>query len=171
MFSLLPFNVGGYYIVFWGISLGLEQRLNSRLDANQYKEDETVELKIPMTLPYPIQSNGFERVDGKFEHNGEFYQLIKHKLQNDTLYVVCIRDHDTKSLVSTLNTYVKDTLGLTNTNKKALNFLSKLLKDYYAEDNINVDRWPGSLAEMVFADIPDLFLQIEIAVHAPPPRI
>jgi len=164
------FNVGGYYIVFWGISFGLDQRLNSRLDANQYDEDETVELKIPMTLPYPIKSNGFERVDGKFEHNGEFFKLVKHKLQNDTLYVVCIRDHDTRSLVSTFNTYVKNTLGLTNTNKKALNFLSKLIKDYFSEDNVKVDRWSGSIADLVFADSPDLFLQIEMPVHAPPPR-
>ena len=165
------FNVGGYYIVFWGISFGLDQRMNSRLDANQYDESETVELKIPMTLPYPIQSNEFERVDGKFEHKGEFFKLVKHKLQNDTLYVVCIRDHDTRSLVSTLDTYVKNTLGLTSTNKKALNFLSKLIKDYFSQDNTNVDRWSGSRADAVFAEIPDLFLQIEMPVHAPPPRI
>lgn len=171
LLSVFLFNVGGYYIVFLGISFGLDQRLNSRLDANQYDEAETVELKIPMALPYPIQSNGFERVDGKFEHNGEFFKLIKHKFENDTLYVVCIRDHDTRSLISTFNTYVKNTLGLTNTNKKALNFLSKLIKDYFSEENISLDRCSGPLAAVIFNDIPDLFLQIEMPVHAPPPRI
>lgn len=165
------FNVGGYYIVFWGISFGLDQRLNSRLDANQYSKEETVELKIPMTLPYPIQSNGFERVDGRFEHNGEFFKLIKHKLQDDTLYVVCIRDHDTRSLVATLNSYVENALGLTTTNKKALNLVSKLIKDYFSEGSISVDRWNVSVVDLVFAHTTHLFSQLEMPVHAPPPRI
>ena len=36
---------------------------------------------------------GYERVNGEFEHNGEFFKLVKQKLENDTLNIVCIKDH------------------------------------------------------------------------------
>lgn len=164
------FNVGGYYIVFWGIHFQLDQKLTSRLDANLYDEQATIELKIPMTLPYPIHSNGFERVNGRFEHQGEFYKLVKHKLQNDTLYVVCIRDVDTRSLVSTMINYVQGTLGLTNTTKNALNFLSKLIKDYYHQEDTVPFRRSVFLMALTVAENPDCFKQPVLLVHAPPPR-
>jgi hypothetical protein len=156
--------------VFLGIHFQLDQRLRSRLDANLYEERETVQLAIPMTLPYPIHSNGFERVNGRFEHKGEFFRLIKHKLRNDTLYVVCIRDHETRRLLSTFKNIVHDTLGLTNTNKKALNFLSKLIKDFFPDGEVEVVHLNGFTAKLTFAEGSEHFKQPILTVHAPPPR-
>lgn len=164
------FNVGGYYIVFLGIHFQLDQKLRSRLDANLYDERETVQLEIPMTLPYPIHSNGFERVNGRFEHNGEFFRLIKHKLQNDTLYVVCIRDEETRTLVTTLKNFVHDTLGLATTNKKALTFLSKLIKDFFPHFEVEVVHLNGFTSILAFAERSEFFKQPLLTVHAPPPR-
>jgi hypothetical protein len=48
------------------------------------RKDETILLKIPVAVPYQIDSEGYERVDGEFEHQGEFYRLVKQKYQNDT---------------------------------------------------------------------------------------
>jgi len=56
-------------------------------------------------LPYPIQQNGFERVDGEFEYKGEYYNLVKQRLENDTLFMVCIRNHQEKRLISTMTEY------------------------------------------------------------------
>src|SRR5688500_16103834 len=99
------FNVGGYYIVFLGVRHHHRQELNARLDANLYQDEEIVELKIPITLPYPLQQRGFERVKGKFEHQGELYKLVKHKLENDTLHVICIKDHEEKRLEGAATKY------------------------------------------------------------------
>ena len=166
------FNVGGYYIVFWGLHFQLDQQLTSRLDANLYDPAETVELRIPIGLPYPIHSEGFQRVDGRFEHNGEFFKLIKHKLQNDTLYIVCIRDRDTRQLVSTMNNYVQQTLGIMNTNpdQKALNYFSKLIKDFFPQKDTTLLHQDGFSMLLTFAETHESFHQPVIPVHAPPPR-
>jgi hypothetical protein len=134
------FNVGGYYIVLWGLRFQADQELTLRIDANLYEPEETIELKIPVVLPYPIQSQDFQRVDGRFEHQGQFYKLVKHKLENDTLFVVCIRDAETRKVVNTIRDYVKLTQDppAPSSGKTALNLLSKLVKDFNTNSNINI---------------------------------
>lgn len=165
------FNVGGYYIVFWGLRYQTDQQLTYRLDANLYDPGETVEIKIPVALPYPLQSNDFERVDGRFEHNGEHFKLVKHKLVNDTLYVVCIRDRETRELVNTMTDYVQLTQALpgAETGKNAKNFLNKLIKDFCALGDISLVQLPGYCTVFLFMERPSLLLQTALPVNVPPP--
>jgi hypothetical protein len=130
LLTLFLFNVGGYYLVFWGLQQKADNVLTARLDANRYSLNETVELKIPITLPYPLQQNDFERVNGTFEHKGEHYKLVKQKLGNDTLYVVCIKDVAAKSLSKKMTDYMKLSNDLPDAKNKALSLFGKLLKEY-----------------------------------------
>lgn len=167
------FNVGGYYLVFWGLRYQADQKLTVRLDANLYDRAETIELRIPLTLPYPIQSEGFRRVDGRFEHSGQFYKLVKQKLENDTLTVVCIRDVQTRDLVNTIRDYVQLTLDLPGTpaGKAALNFLGKLAMDFCSNNEITfVDDYQIK-ASVLFTERPEFFLEPAIAVLGPPPKL
>ena len=166
------FNVGGYYIVYWALQIQVDQQLSYRLDLNLYDPQQTISLKIPVALPYPIHPQEYQRVDGKFQHNGEYYKLIKHQLKNDTLYIVCIRDQQTKELVSTIKDYVKLTQGLpgTNTSNKALQFLSKLVKDFCSQKEISIDHQDGFSVSVAFPEQPDIFIQPEIPIDSPPPR-
>ena len=165
------FNVGGYYIVFWGLQQRYSRELIERLDANLYSEEETIELKIPVTLPYPLNQQEFERVNGKFEHNGEYYKLVKQKLHNDTLYIVCIQDHQQKRLEKTITEYANLSNDLPSNSDKALNFLGKLLKDF--ESNKNLDL----VASGVWClEIPLTFhsfktIDQEREIHSPPPKV
>ena len=78
-----------------------------RLDNHQYSEEETIVLSVPIAIPYLHDSKDYERVDGEFEYEGEFYRLVKQKYQSDTLYMVCIKDHTTKRIEQALTDYVK----------------------------------------------------------------
>lgn len=166
------FNVGGYYIVFWGLRLQSDHNLSTRLDANQYDEAETIELKIPVSLPYPIYEQDFQRVDGGFEHDGEHLKMIKHKYKNDTLYIVCIRDVETGKLVETMNSYLELTQGLdgTSSDQKALNYLSKLLKDFYSHYGIILEGGYGFSINLLRSSLNQSFLAPALPIHAPPPR-
>lgn len=166
------FNVGGYYIVFWGLRYQANQQLTLRLDANLFDPEETILLKIPVALPYPLESNGFQRVDGGFEHNGEFFKLIKNKLENDTLYVVCIRDRETRQLVKTMKDYVSLTQGLADENpsQKALHFLSKLAKDFCSNGAIDMVHQAGFSMLITYEQRLEHILGPSLPVHAPPPR-
>jgi hypothetical protein len=168
---LFLFNVGGYYIVFWALRVQAKAALTQRLDAGSYSDDETIELKIPITLPYPIQSTGFERTNGMFEHRGEFYKLVKHKLQNDTLYVICIRDHAQKQLEQTMTEYANLSNDLPGAAGKALNYLGKLLKDYNAEDAVVLIQQPGWHAEVTFQEFSTAVIKSPAQIIIPPPKI
>ena len=165
------FNVGGYYIVFWGLRQQNSIELTARLDANQYTAEETIELKIPVTLPYPIQQQDFERVDGKFEHNGEHYKLVKHKLLNDTLYIVCIKDQEDKRLVKTMTEYVKLSNDLPANSDKAANFLGKLLKDFESADDVAFTGTDGWSLQLSFISKTYLTIIREKNIISPPPKV
>jgi hypothetical protein len=164
------FNVGGYYIVFWGLRLETDQQLSARLDAGLYDPNATIELKIPVALPYPIYTEGFKRVDGRFEHNGEFYKLVKHKLQNDTLYIVCIRDGKTRELVNAMTDYVRLTQTFPASHEKANNFLGKLAKDFLSRATGGVTEHAGYSVTITFGQLTRFFDPRAIPVHSPPPK-
>jgi hypothetical protein len=132
------FNVGGYYVALWALRLQAGKALISRLDAGHYTSSETVELKFPLGLPYPLQQHDFERIDGKFEHGGEYYRLVKHKLVHDTLYVLCVKDQHEKQLVKTVTDYVKMVNALPASAKKALHFFGKSLHDFKVSEGITL---------------------------------
>jgi hypothetical protein len=165
------FNVGGYYIVFWGLRFEADQELTARLDSEHYKANEIIELKIPVTLPYPIRQEGYKRVDGRFEYRGEFFKLVKQKLQNDTLSIVCIRDHEGKNLETRMNEYVKLANALPGTNQKALNYLGKLLKDYYQQIDLRILNHGGFAMTLLFAEMSTALPSPLLAVNGPPPRV
>src|SRR4051812_11603943 len=89
LFSLLIlfvflFNMGGYYLMYWGLSYQATQDLRDQLDAGEYLENQAITIALPITIPYATDRD-YERVDGEFEYKGEFYKLVKQQLKNDTL--------------------------------------------------------------------------------------
>lgn len=128
---LLLFNALGFVGLFMGLRYKTSQDLVQRLDNRDYSDDETVTLKVPMAIPYHIDSEEFERVDGEIEHQGEFYRLVKQKLVKDTLYIVCIKDLASKRLKQALAAYVKTfTDKSSNSNHHSSNITSTFIKDY-----------------------------------------
>lgn len=103
---LLMLNVVGYYGFFAGLKYHNALQANQRLDNDLYDESDAITLKVPLSIPY-YGNTDFERVNGEIEHNGEFYRLIKQKFSNDTLYIVCIKDLDSKRIHGALVQYVK----------------------------------------------------------------
>jgi hypothetical protein len=166
------FNVGGYYIVFWALRFQSNEALVARLDNNQYSETETVEIRIPVSLPYAsAQQRDFERTKGRFEYKGEFYTLVKQKYQSDTLYIVCIKNHQEKELVKTMKEYSKLSNDLPGTSKKAMNVLGKLLKEYHSLSEIGqvIDQnaWTRTCT---YTSLVSFFNSRSEEIHSPPPK-
>jgi hypothetical protein len=128
---LLLFNVLGFYGVFMGIRYSHQQSLIEKFNDEDYTSLETVTIKIPITIPYAAEQQDYQRVDGEFEHQGEFYRLIKQKLSNDTLYVVCAKDHENKRIHKALADYVKTfTDDASNNDHHQSKVLNSFSKDY-----------------------------------------
>lgn len=165
------FNVGGYYLVFLGLHHRSDQMLSKRIESNRYDETETIELKIPVTLPYPLQEIGFERVDGKFEHKGIFYKLIKQKLQNDTIYIVCIRDLETRKIAKTLNDYVAKTNDIPVNSKNTLHLFGKFLKDFEATQVNFFQHNTGWVSKIRFSNPTFNLHSADLTLQGPPPKV
>ena len=97
----------GYYGVFLGMQYRNDAAMIKILDGNRYDESQTITIKIPISIPYMNDNTEFERVDGKFEHQGGFYRLVKQKYAKDTLTVVCVKDSENKRINQALSNYVK----------------------------------------------------------------
>ncbi len=117
-----------------GLRYQSNREIKEKLDSEAYLTNETLSIKIPYTLPYQIDWKEYERVDGEFDHNGEFYKLVKHKLERDTLYVVYIKDHRETDLFKSLVDFVQASAD-NPVSQKTIALIKTLVKDYIPTSN------------------------------------
>lgn len=172
LLAVFLFQLVGYYFVYLGLTAQANKQLISRLDAHDYKADETITLKIPFTLPYWMDADQFERVDGDFEYQGQFYKLVKQKLSRDTLYVVCIKNQDKKQLSDALNDFIKLSHELPAKSKQALKLWGSIVKDYLPLESTQItqsDRW--SLVTEFTREYMLAFKSPATSIISPPPEL
>jgi hypothetical protein len=104
---LFLLNTVGYYGFFLGIQSAQEDSISQELDQDEFVGSEAMTFRIPLSVPYHIDNNEYERVQGQFEKDGEVYQLVKQKMLRDTLYIVCVKDDESKKINQELTNYVK----------------------------------------------------------------
>lgn len=174
---LFLFNVGGYYFVFVGLQYQASLEVSERLDNNEYDADETFLFKIPLTLPYQITDNGYERVSGLIEHRGTFYRLVKQRYTTDTLHIVCIRDHTQKIIDDELTKYARlsNDIPVSQENNqhsgKAVNLLAKFSKDFNANQLLEMLNPDSGYLKSYFASATTLsLLTRDEMVPTPPPK-
>jgi len=61
-----------------------------QLETHQYNDHELIEVKIALHTPYLSNWSDYERIDGEAEVNGIYYTYVKRKINNDTLYLLCL---------------------------------------------------------------------------------
>lgn len=127
---ILLFNVLGFYGIFEGLNYQNKKSIIQRLNDQRYDESQAITLKVPITIPYAANSTGYQRVDGDFEYKGEFYHLVKQRYENDTLYVVCIKDAHSKKIHQALNDYVKTFTDKPIDTQSSGKILNTFLKDF-----------------------------------------
>lgn len=167
---VLLFNVLGYYGLFMGLRLKTSHDLTQRLDANAYNAEETFTLKIPMAVPYHNDEDQYKRVQGEIEHNGEFFQLVKQKLSNDTLYVVCFKDSKSGDINKLVKDHVKTFSDKPVDTKHQSKFFSGFIKDYLPTSialSSSIDGWNQTISYTLTTD---LLQGLCLSVLSPPPE-
>lgn len=124
------FNLGGYYVFFSFLQVKATRELSAELDAGSYEEQETIEVSLPLTLPYPIQGAGFERSKQYFAIGEEHYQVVKHKFENDVLTIVCVKDKRSEDIAGLIRSMDQQQSG----DEDKAPVVSKLLQDFLATD-------------------------------------
>jgi hypothetical protein len=119
--------------------------MEAKLDQNIFDEQQLIELRIPITLPYHTETKEFERYNGQIELNGIHYQYVKRKIENGELVLLCIPNQEKQQLANARDQFFKlvnDIDQSPNTNQgskkseKGENFsFKKLLSEYQQENN------------------------------------
>jgi hypothetical protein len=171
LIGILLLNVLGYYGVFLGLEYQNQVAMIERLDSNRYDESQAITIKISIAVPYMSDNAGFERVDGMFEYNGEFFRLVKQKYAKDTLTVICVRDTENKRIHQALSDYVTNftdnPAGEHPNSKLTLSFI----KDYIPQSFTLKTICPGWQSDVIKAGFCiDLIPTFVPSVIHPPER-
>jgi hypothetical protein len=170
LIAVLLFNVFGYYGIFVGLRLKASHELTEILDKQSYCTDETVTLKLPMSVPYQIDQEEYQNVSGEIEYHGEFYRLVKQRLANDTLYVVCFMDKQSKNIKQTFDDYAKTLSDKNDSHKSDGKLFQSLIKEYISNaltvEHGNVG-WCNTLNSIF---VLDTYTAVYISSAAQPPE-
>lgn len=94
------FNTGGYRFVFDAMEERASVQLIQQIDNEEYADDQLIEMKLALSMPYQTNWPSFERYNGEVEIAGVHYNYVKRKVWNDTLILLCIPNHGKMSLNS-----------------------------------------------------------------------
>ncbi len=117
LLAVYLFNLCGYSLVFRYFIHQSEEQFVQQLDHNKYKENDLLQISIPLHLPYMQNSSGFERIEGSIENNGTQYNYVKRMVHNDTLYIMCLPNNQKTQLVKGKSNYAGQVNDFTS-NKK-----------------------------------------------------
>jgi hypothetical protein len=96
--------------------------------------------------------------------------LVKQKLENDVLIIVCIKDKKEKQLDESMKDYSKLANDLPSSSKKTQNILSKLLKDFESLESGIIQRRDNWLQTISFADLNCKLPYQFLTITGPPPK-
>ena len=143
------------------------------IERHPYSKD--IVLKLPVDVPYQTSWDAPEPAEGKIEHEGEFYQMVSRQLINDTMYVHCEYDQNSRErfmdLVSNINDQVT---GNTAESQKETpsTVLKSFLKEYMTTQKKHVFyvlEW--SCNEVAYPAPANILLESHLSIPSPPPNL
>jgi hypothetical protein len=96
----------GYSVLYYLQHQSLEREISRAIDAEKISDEDLQVVKIPLTF-YPQGDRGFERAVGSFRYQGKYYEMVKRKIENDTIYVYCLINQKKEVLVNKLARHIQ----------------------------------------------------------------
>ena len=169
---ILLFNIAGYRLLFNQLEKNATARLENKIDQGTYSPEQLIEIKIPLSMPY-YSDKDYEAVYGETEWNGEHYRYVKRKVSGNTLYLLCLPNHEKNNIIDAKNNFAKavtDTEQNSIPGKQPSTILKLVLSEFISRDNscqiapqiINLAKHSVSNA--------DLFSQFEPLPSSQPPE-
>ena len=167
LLAIFTFNLGGYYLLFWLLKEQANAELSAKLDVGNYDESQTFEVKIPLSMPYPLQSNGFERQSGQFTYEGEQFQIVKQKLENDVLTIVCMKDAMATHIEKVTKAFTETSSDQHEDGK--LNLPVKVSQEYLSSTQFTSNETMGWVLSIPNAIYISTHYQVTLSGYLPPP--
>lgn len=153
--GILLFNWLGYRLVFDYLQRHAEIEVLSKIELKDFQEDELLELRVDLQLPYYNNWKEFEPYYGEVEIDGRFYTFVKRKIEQGQLVLKCLPNYRKESIRASENHLFKVANGLNDDPSKPLSPLAKLLKSMLFDIDVNK---PIYQFEMAFIAIERTFI-------------
>jgi hypothetical protein len=125
---LLLINASGYYLISIGLFIH-DKEQSLKLLNGEYSGSDAIIIKLPLSLPYSTNDNTYETAEGKFLFNKETYRIVKKKIINDTVLIVCVKDHIDSKIRIQMSNLANSQTDLPQNHKQISSSLS-FVKDY-----------------------------------------
>ena len=137
LLSLMLFNMVGYRFVFAVLDNMATQKLDAKLDAGDYAEENLVEIRVPLNMPYQDRVTAFERHYGEITIEGRAYTYVKMRIERDMLVLKCIANSSKQQLKNTSDNLAKSNSSqdMENSGKKHNTSFGKNLTSDYDHTN------------------------------------
>jgi hypothetical protein len=133
LLAVLLFNLYGYQLVISYLQQQHDVKLTAQLDKDEYRNEDLISIKTPLSMPYYNRSLDFERVDGSIQIDGVEYRYVKRRIVNDSLELLCLPNTTKQKLQTAKSDFFKISNDLQqpeNGNKKAANIIKALQLEY-----------------------------------------
>jgi hypothetical protein len=131
---LFLFNWFGYRLLSGYLQTRADAHLEAQLDQEQYDASQLIEMRVPLNMPYQLNSTDFERYDGEIEIDGVHYKYVKRKVENGQLVLLCLPNETKMKLQGARDEFFKLVNDLPNQNKSPDSFKNPVT-EYWQEIN------------------------------------
>jgi hypothetical protein len=118
LIAVYLFNLVGYSLYTNYYIQQADKRIVQQIDNNTIDEQQLIELKTPIDMPYYNDSREYQRMDGKIVLDGIHYNYVKRKIHNDTLYLLCLPNFEKTTLNKDKNNFAGQVNDLPSNNKE-----------------------------------------------------
>lgn len=165
-------NVIGCYFVFKSLETRHTVEVTERLDEDSYAGSEAITLRIPFSLPYTNSNQkNYERVDGKFKHEGEVYRFVKQKFYRDTLFIVCVKDAKAAELDDSIDDITASMTDTTPIKKSSSKTSGWSIKDFDSLTPLGFSSTRDSINTFLNSFHLTLFSCLYSEIIVPPPQL
>jgi hypothetical protein len=133
----LLINTAGYQLAITMLQTEADRQLEIRIDNDEYSEDQLVEIRVTLDMPYQNRQTGFERHYGEITIEGKAYTYVKRKIEGDVLVLKCIANNIKQELKKKAHLIAQSNSGQDrdNNGKKQGNTVLKILSGDYDDKN------------------------------------
>jgi len=169
---IMLFNLIGYRWLFNSIENTATAKLEQRISAGNYSDEQLVEIQIPLNMPY-YSDKGYENVYGEADWNGDHYRYVKRKVTGNTLYLLCLPNTEKNSIVKVKDEFTKavNDVPANKQGSQQKNNLIKLITTEFRVDEPAVDENIFSRLSLSYSsrntDLKNLFIPL---TDAQPPE-
>lgn len=150
LISIHLVNITGGRLFYEYLMQQSDAEINRRIELGHYKNDELLEMKVPLNVPYYSSSIEYERYYGEIELDGRFLNYVMRKVVNDTVYLLCLANQEKYELNASGSRFLMDVLGLKDVTKNKNSAEHSKEKKASGADYDDLFNLPGIQKELVY---------------------